>query len=239
LNEILDQVTDPTIHSSELRRATDPVTGKAIREIPFFNAARAVTIGLDMLTVDDGWPAALRGPDFARERKAYREAIKAVLEEAVAKDEKISPGSLRDLREALTRLRKKFEGMPKKDPVENAGARDYLKTLAGMTRLLDRPRIEKIVAELETIERTTLGSLLGFMETYNLRFGPATNPRQRAVYQELYPKLASLRDKLLKDDGSRAARPQEGGSQDKPIDFFRGMHLDDLAGEPKDDAPAK
>lgn len=241
LNEVLDQVTDPGVHSSALREATAPVAGKAIREIPFVNAAQAVTIGLHRLTAENGWPAALRGPAFAQERQAYRKAIEAVLAEAVDKEEQVSRQSLQNLKGALSQLRTKLEGLPRTDPVESSRAEDYLKTLAGMSRLLDRPRIEKILAELETVEQATLGSLLGFMHTYNLRFGRASTPRQRTVYQELYPTLASFRDKLMKEGGTRADRPTADDGQDepKPTDFFRGMHLDDLSGEAKEDASAK
>ena len=37
---------------------------------------------------------------------------------------------------------------------------------------------------------TTLGDLLGFMQSFNLRFAPANSFRQRQIYQKLYPMFA-------------------------------------------------
>ena len=42
----------------------------------------------------------------------------------------------------------------------------------------------------------TLGELLGFMNAFNLRFGPATTPKQKEVYDSLYPKLVDLRNQI-------------------------------------------
>ncbi len=64
LNAALDQVSDPHVHSSALRLMTDKISGKVIRQIPFVNASEAVAINLDKLTVQDGWPVALRDPRF-------------------------------------------------------------------------------------------------------------------------------------------------------------------------------
>jgi len=89
------------------------------------------------------------------------------------------------------------------------------------------------------VKETSLGSLLGFMHTYNLRFGPATTPDQRAVYEALYPSLAEARDKILKDlgdPGPNAAAARE--NQGRPTDFFQGMHLDHLERR-SDDGAAK
>src|SRR5207247_4182337 len=65
------------LHSFPTRRSSDltPISGKAIREIPFENASEAVTLCLDQLTGEEGWPPALQGETFALERQAYREAI--------------------------------------------------------------------------------------------------------------------------------------------------------------------
>src|SRR5207248_7865335 len=49
---------------------------------------------------------------------------------------------------------------------------------------------EKVIAELEDYQGTTLGDLLGFMQAFNLRFAPANSYQQRQIYLRLYPMLA-------------------------------------------------
>ena len=63
--------------------------------------------------------------------------------------------------------------------------------------MLEKPDIDQVLAELEKIEKTTIGNLLGFMHTFNLRFAPATTPRQRQVYSELFPILDQTRDRII------------------------------------------
>jgi len=101
--------------------------------------------------------------------------------------------------------------------------------------MLGKPNVDKVIAELDKVKSTTLGSLLGFMHTFNLRFGPATTPRQRAIYEELYPMMASHRDRVLKESGLAENNPPKTQTppppaSKRPTDFFQGMHLDNLEG---------
>ena len=81
LNFALDQVTNPKVPSSTLRTATAKVPGTLIRAVPFVNAAEAVSISLDQLTAENGWPVALRDPRFVDERMAYSAAVDRALKE--------------------------------------------------------------------------------------------------------------------------------------------------------------
>jgi hypothetical protein len=149
----------------------------------------------------------------------------------------ISPQTLQKLQNVLSRLRSKLNANPPADKAQYAEATQYLKTLAGMTRLLQKPQVEKVVAELEKIKETTLGNLLGFMDSFNLRFGKATTPEQRKAYEQLCPLMVELRDRILKDERATAkseARPRA----ERPTDFFRGMHLDHQE-DKKSDGPNK
>jgi len=234
LNAILDQLTDPRVHSSALRLAADPLEGDVVREIPFENASEGVTISLDQLTAKDGWPFALRGDNFAAERKAYEAAVDQALKED--QEGSVKPETLQAMRNALGLLHDKFEAAPPRDRVQRVNAENYLKTLYGMTKMLENPRVDQIVAELEKIPKTSLGSLLGFMHTFNLRFGPSTTPKQEAVYQQLYPLMAAQRDKILKAVGTdqEAATARNTAP---PTDFYQGMHLDTLSGRKKPTTP--
>jgi hypothetical protein len=222
LNAILDQLTNPKIHSTALRLIKTPVSGKAIREIPFENASEAVTLSLDQLTGEGSWPPALRGPTFAEERKAYQEAI----DKAVKEDEQgtLSAQTIQEVNAAMARLRAKLEANKPANPRLYVEAINYIKALMGMARMLEKPQVEKLLAELDSVKETTLGSLLGFMHTYNLRFAPATTPGQRTVYENLYPIMAEARDRVLKEAEAAA----NGNNSRSATDFFQGMHLEHL-----------
>jgi len=228
LNAILDQLNNPKIHSTALRLINDPIDAKAVREIPFENASEAVTLSLSQLTGEDGWPPALQGPAFEAERKAYQDAVTR----AVKEDEEgqLSPQTLQAVNVAAAQLRAKLEANKPADRVEYINAVNYIKTLLGMARMLEKPQVDKILAELDSVKQTTVGSLLGFMHTYNLRFAPASTPTQREVYRNLYALMDPARDRILKDagidqDDKAAPAPDRRRAAS---DFFSGMHLQHL-----------
>jgi hypothetical protein len=226
LNLVLDEITDPRIHSSALRMASEPLSSDVIDDIPFQNASEAVVFSLHQLTNND-WPLALQGDEYAPERMAWTQAVADALKE----DESghVTAKTLNRVKAAGSRLRAKFEASPPTDRAQLIEARNYIKTLLGLSRMLENPRVEKVLAELEKFPKTTLGNLLGFMHTYNLRFGPAMTAEQRTIYDDLYPRLVAHRDRVYKDTGiANAAPPKPKG---RPTDFFQGMHLDHLEGK--------
>ena len=98
-----------------------------------------------------------------------------------------------------SRLKDKLAAMPLEDTAENQEALKFVKTVTALARLLEKPEIDEVLNELKKIEKTTIGNLLAFMHTFNLRFAPATTPRQRMVYNELYPILAQTRDRIISE----------------------------------------
>jgi len=237
LNAILDQITNPKIHSTALRFIKDPIDAKAIREIPFENASEAVTLSLSQLTGEDGWPPALQGPTFEPERRAYQDAVNR----AVKEDEQgqLTPDTIQGVNVAAANLRAKLEANKPPDRVEYVNAVSYIRTLLGMARMLEKPQVDKILAELDSVKSTTVGNLLGFMHTYNLRFAPATTPPQREVYRGLYAIMDPARDRILKDAGldqGDAAAALTPDRRRAASDFFSGMQLDHLAPRPNNDA---
>jgi hypothetical protein len=237
LNAILIQLTDPKIHSTALRFIKDPVSGKAIRQIPFVNASEAVTINLRQLTGEGGWPPALQGETFAPERQAYQDAIAR----AVKEDEQgqLSAQTIQEVNLAASRLRAKLEANKPADKAQYVEAVNHIKALLGMSRMLEKPQVDKILAELDSVKETTLGSLLGFMHTYNLRFAPANTPEQVAVYRSLYPIMDQARAKVLKDaeagDGN-SVPPVPRDNRRPASEFFQGMHLEHLEPRSNNDA---
>ncbi len=235
LNAALQQISNPKVHSSSLRLGTTKIPGKLIRQIPFVNASEAVTFSLDQLTTESGWPSALKDAKYEDERKAYSEAIDKALAEDVEGD--ISAATIKQVRDALSRLRVKYNANLPKDIAQKTEAEKYLKALYGMTRMLDRPDVEKVIAELDTIKETSLGNLLGFMHTFNLRFGRPVTPQQRLAYESLYPLIDELRDKVVgslepsKEGAGETTPPPPAPKKDfHPGEFFNDMKLDHLEG---------
>ena len=227
LNVVLDQVTDPTVSGSSLRLANDPISSDVVRSIPFTHASEAATISLNQLAGKDAWPFALRGREFDEPRRLYQDTIARALKEDEEGD--INPASIRAVRAAIAVIHDKFAAAPPKDPAPRVEAENYIKALYGMTKMLESPHIEAVIAELEKVPNTTLGNLLGFMHAYNLRFAPASTPKQEAVYRQIYPLLIAQRDRVLKpasQDADTAARP----ARPRPTEFFQGMHMGPLSG---------
>jgi hypothetical protein len=240
LNAALDQLSDPRIHSSALRMADATIAAKTIRDIPFRNAVEAVTFSLAQLKASSQWPAVLLEARFDDERAEFETVVDEIRKENLEK-EQVSPRNLSRIRAVITRLKDKLAAMPLEDKAENQEALKFIKTATALARMLEKPDIDQVLAELAKMETTSLGNLLAFMHTFNLRFAPAATPRQRMVYTELYPILDRTRDRILAEaklDNSATAKAGKA----KPGDFFSAMDLDQIEGKkkiPPSPAPAQ
>jgi hypothetical protein len=197
LNAVLDQLSDPKIlNGSALRLANAKIEARLIRDIPFRDATDAITITLSQLTDDKSWPETLRAPEFAEPRAAYMKAVADALEED--KNGDLAPATIQRVRQTVADLyRRVNETIPKTRQPDHLVATNYLKGLAGFSRMLEKSNFEKVLAELEKIETTTVGNLIAFMHTYNLRFGAATTPSQKEAYRQLYTVMVATREKLI------------------------------------------
>jgi hypothetical protein len=231
LNAALDQLSDPRIHSSTLRMAGAPISAQLIREIPFRNAAEAVTFSLSQLRASTHWPAVLLEPRFADERADFERLVEEARKDSLD-DGQVTPETLKNLRGVVGRLQQELAAMPLDDRAENQEALKFVKTVTALTRMLERPDIEQVLAELKKMEHTTIGNLLAFMHTFNLRFAEATTPRQKQAYQELYGILDQTRDKILSEaklDNTATDRASKANVHD----FFSAMDLDHIGGNTK------
>jgi hypothetical protein len=235
LNAALDQLSDPRIHSSALRMADTPISSRTIREIPFRHSPEAITFSLAQLKASSQWPAVLLEPRFAEDREEFEKEVEAIRKEANETGQ-VALASLTRLRNVIARLKNKLAASPLQDNAENQEALNFVKAATALSRLLEKPQIEEVLSELNKIEKTTVGNLLGFMHTFNLRFSPATTPHQRQVYEELYPILDQTRDKIIgeaKLDDNVTAKAGKG----KLRDFFSAMDLDQIEGRKKTPPP--
>ena len=129
------------------------------------------------------------------------------------------------MRDAAARLLVKLKMCPPADRDETIDAENYIKTLIDMARGLDQPQIEKVLAKLATVKRATVGSLVGFMHTFDLRFGPAITPEQRVGYAELYPMFVAVRDQISGAAGVKETSPPKAKKADR---FLPGKALGPL-----------
>lgn len=235
LNVALDEINDPRVYSKALAEAKVKIGGENIRDIPFQYAAAAVSTSMHQLTQGQP-PAALLTPAFEAERTELKEMgakIRKQIEEGEKPDSVTIEKAVALIKQAQDKLDKNF----KKGQRDYNEANKYLKGLSGLLRMLDTPAIEVLMAGVEKRPDATLGELLGFMNAFNLRFGPATTPRQRAVYQDLYPKLDVLRDQAVASLGTTATASAKSNVNDVG-EFFSGMEREDLERKaPKPPAP--
>jgi hypothetical protein len=210
--------------------ATSPIDAKLIREIPFQNASEAVTVSLHQLKEATRWPAVLRGPEFAQEQKDFNR----IVDTARSQDEEgeIAPETIDQMKGVVGRIRNKLQSMPLPNRAENQEAVNFVKVLTGLIRLVETPDIKRVLQELEKIKSTSAGNLLGFMQTFNLRFAPASTPPQRAAYQKLYSALDPIRDRILTEANlnNTTANQNDNGQAN---DFFSAMDLEHLQGDQK------
>jgi hypothetical protein len=71
-----------------------------------------------------------------------------------------------------------------------------LTTVATLSRLLNDPSMGRFLEELKSGEERTVGELIAFMDSYNLRFGRVTTDRQLEIYTRLVPILTEVRDSI-------------------------------------------
>jgi uncharacterized protein YdcH (DUF465 family) len=235
LNAALDQLSDPRIHSSALRMADTPISARSIRDIPFRNASEAVTFSLSQLKASSQWPAVLLEPRFASERAEFETLVDEIRKENTENGQ-ISPATISNLRAVVARLKDKLAAMPLEDSAENQEALKFVKTVTALARLLEKPEIDEVLNELKKIEKISIGNLLAFMHTFNLRFAPATTPRQRTVYHELYPILDQTRDRIISEAKFDATGTDRAGKA-KVHDFFSAMDIDHIEGKKKVPTP--
>ena len=166
--------------------ATTPIDSKLITDIPFRNASEAVTIILSQVKGATKWPPALDMTRFAEEKKTFEE----VADQARKEDEEgeISPQTLAKAHALVSSLSPSSTAMPLADSRDNQAALRFVKTLAGLIRLLEKPDTQRSARPVAHGQDHVVGNLIGFMHVYNLRFGAATTPRQKIDLRAALPR---------------------------------------------------
>ena len=234
LNDLLARIYDFDPGATQSTRAGASIGASAIREIPFEWDTEAITLCIDQLTARSALPSSLDAPRFVNERNALRQAVESALKEEAKGD--VSPATQQRLASAIAAFRAKFvKEIPDFDP-SYLEAEQYFITLASLTRMLNDPSMKKILSELSAVKDVPVGELIAFMHAYNLRFGPATTPRQVQIYRTLVRLLTDVRnDVRVEPAPETTARPDRQALPSAAKDAFKGMkwkHLETQAQQP-------
>ena len=220
----MDEIIDPRVYSKALQGAGVKIGGEAICDIPFRHAPAAITTIIHQITQGTP-PAALMAPEFESYRTGFRK-LGQELRDGLDKGERPDPATVKKALEMINAAEAKADEILPRNGRERNDPDKYLKSLHGLIGMLQPPALKTLLSGLDKHPEATLGQLLVFMNSFNLRFGPAKTPRQQAVYDRLYPMLVELRDKVASE--LTAGAPALKAQDTAPGDFFGGMSYQDL-----------
>jgi len=228
LNHVLYQILDVDPAVVRTGRSRTPLSSAAIREIPFDWDSEAITVCLDQMTGQGSLPDALMAQRYAGERDELHAAVAPALKEDARGS--VSPATSKHINDVVARFRARFlKNTPEFDPGYQDGL-DFLTTLASLTRLLGDPSMKDFLAKLDDSQQRTVGDLIAFMHSHNLRFGPATSERQIEIYRSLLPLLKSIRDEAGVATAAAASDADRSGQDliSSARQTFKGMNWDQL-----------
>ncbi len=234
LNVAMTEMGDPKIFPKAVYYGSKlKVGGEDIRDIPFQYASAAISTSVHQLT-QGGPPPSLKGDNFA----ADRASLKAIAAELRTEGEELGthkPETIKKAKDQIMATKAKIEATFPKGSAERLEAEKYVKALYGLASMLETPAVNVLLSGVENRPEATLGDLMDFMATYNLRFGAAETPRQKAVYAKLYPMLAKVRSEV--SPNGPTAPGSVATTHEIPGEIFDGLGYNST--EVKPPAPAK
>ena len=143
--------------------------------------------------------------------------------------------TIKQINERVAKLRDKFMKNTSRFDQGYDDALTYLTTVASLSRMLNDRSMMRFLEKLQNNEERTVGELIAFMDSYNLRFGPVTTDRQLEIYTRLVPTLTAIRDsvKTAQDVSSPPDRTGEG-LKEAAKDAFKSMTWESLEAHARD-----
>lgn len=236
LNLTLDRILAADAMATKSAALGLPLSAGVIRDIPFQGQTEAISMSLNQATAGEAsWPAALRDSRLASLRAQVREAVEEALAEDVKGD--VSDATGDKVEKAITALHDRFVAITSSIDPGFDKAESYLRTLAGLARLVHNPQFQKAIALLEEYKGGKIGDLIVFMHAFNLRFGPATTPRQRQIYRELSPILDQAANQIATAE-ARTTAAQDVDKTGKPFlsaadEAFKGLKWEEMGDKAK------
>lgn len=220
LNVVLDQLSSPKVYVNGLKNASRKFPGEMIRDVPFQYASEAVTATVHSIMTKGSAPECLKKPPFRDDLAKLRDLGEKIRQEDESGD--IDPETLDGISAVIADLQKKVAAGLQAGTKDRTDADRFLKAAMGLTKMLRTPAINVLLSGVDKHPETTVGELLSFMKAFNLRFGVADVPRERMVYDQLYPLMLTLRDEAFPN--SPPTLPAEAeGNFDQPAEFFSRM----------------
>ena len=144
----------------------------------------------------------------------------------------VSIETLRSFREAVKVLQGKADAMFSQGTRQRDEADNFLKALYGLSKMLEQPQVEQFLKGLNRYPTTTMGHLITFMQSFNLRFGEAKTPPQKAAYDQLYPMLVQLRNQSQGPGSSPITAQAPLPDPKQATSFFSGMDYSHFQPQP-------
>ena len=144
----------------------------------------------------------------------------------------VSPETLANCRVAIQALHEKVDSVLPQGTKNRDQADNYLKALYGLTKMLKSPPVDRFLLELKKLPSTTIGHVISFMHTFNLRFGTAKTPEQEAAYDQLYPRLVALRNQVQAPSAAPFANQPKPRDPKAMTSLFSGMDYKQLQAPP-------
>jgi hypothetical protein len=222
LNLVLTDLSNPSTYSQVVQKSKQPIDSQLVKSIPFRYAPRMILISLDDISAR-GVPEVLaRGPAFESDRKAIRAIVAKGKQEAESENH-VSAATLRSFRAAVKTAQDKVAVALPLGTRNRTEADNFLKALLGLSKMLEQPDVAQFLKGLNRYPTTTLGHLITFMHSFNLRFGPAKTPEQEATYEKLYPMLVALRNQAQTQIANPTTASDTLPDPKHATEFFSGM----------------
>jgi hypothetical protein len=171
------------------------------------------------------------GPRFEPDRQAIRAIVEKGRKEAEGTG-LVSSDTIQSFRAAVQAAKAKADDAFAQGTRQRDEADNYLKALLGLSKMLERPDIEEFLKGLKRYPATTMGHLVTFMHSFNLRFGPAKTPEQEATYDQLYPMLVQLRNQAQASDPNMMTAQAPLPDPKQAMSIFSGMSYENLQPPP-------
>jgi hypothetical protein len=231
LNIVLTELVNPRVYTQVVQKATTPVASQLVMNINFQHAANMILISLQDVNARAVPDALANGPLFEPDRQAIRAIVAKGRKEAEGTG-LVSSETIQAFRSAVQAAKEKADATFGQGTRQRDEADNFLKALLGLSKMLERPDIEEFLKGLKRYPTTTMGHLITFIHSFNLRFGVAKTPEQEATYDQLYPMLVQLRDQAQAADPNLAAAQTPLPDPRQAMSIFSGMSYESLQTPP-------
>ncbi|SIO60337.1 hypothetical protein SAMN05444166_6356 [Singulisphaera sp. GP187] len=231
LNVVLTELANPKVYTQFVQKSAQPIDSKLVKNINFEFAAQMILISLEDISARGVPDVLATNPAFEADRQAIRTLVAKGKKEAESSNQ-VSDETLRSFREAVKVLKDKADSTFQTGTRQRDEADNYLKALYGLSKMLEQPQVEQFLKGLNQYPTTTMGHLITFMQSFNLRFGVAKSPVQEAAYDQIYPMLVQLRDQAQGQGPNPLTTQAPLPDPKHATSFFSGMDYSHFKPQP-------